>query len=151
MRPISPDTVPASTPSFISRAKHCPGAGLPRRMARIRDSPYSATTHLAQALAQAKQKPWVFSQRVCDSAITVIAAMKCSRRQGSWLWIAADLRREWELATTSAVNAGIRTFKMRIGVIFAAARLPLQKNAHTIQAGRGAGSETARQWMSWVT
>jgi uncharacterized protein (TIGR01777 family) len=70
--------------------------------------------------------------------------------KGSGSGFAADLAREWEVATTAAVQAGIRTIQLRIGVILSASGGALAKMLTPFKIGLGGRIGNGRQWMSWV-
>jgi len=149
-QPISPDAVSGFDAVIHLAGENIVGRWTPAKKARIRDSRIPATTHLAQALAEAKQKPGVF---LSASAIGYYGnrgdeVLTEDKNPGSGF--TADLAREWELATTSAVNAGIRTIQMRIGVILAASGGALSKMLTPFKMGVGGKIGSGRQWMGWV-
>ena len=120
------------------------------KKARIRDSRIPATSHLAQALAQAKEKPGVF---ICASAVGYYGSRGdevLKEESAAGAGFAADLARQWEAATTSAAKAGIRTVQMRIGVVLGASGGALQKMLPAFKMGVGGRLGDGRQWMSWV-
>src|ERR1700730_2998701 len=103
------------------------GRATATKKARIRDSRIPATSHLAQASAQAKEKPGVF---ICASAVGYYGSRGdevLKEESAAGAGFAADLARQWEAATTSAAKAGIRTVQMRIGVVLGASGGALQK------------------------
>jgi uncharacterized protein (TIGR01777 family) len=149
-QPISPDAVSGLDAVIHLAGESIVGRWTPAKKARIRDSRIPATTHLAQALAQAKQKPGVF---LSASAIGYYGnrgdeVLTEDKNPGSGF--TADLAHEWELATTAAVQAGIRTVQMRIGVILAASGGALPKMLTPFKMGVGGRIGNGRQWMSWV-
>jgi uncharacterized protein len=120
------------------------------KKARIRDSRIPATSHLAQALAQAKAKPGVF---ICASAIGYYGNRGdevLNEESTAGTGFAADLAREWESATESVAQAGIRTVQMRIGVVLASSGGALQKMLPPFKMGVGGRLGNGRQWMSWI-
>jgi uncharacterized protein (TIGR01777 family) len=117
---------------------------------KIRDSRVAGTAALAQALAQAKDKPQVF---VCSSAIGYYGdrgheVLNEQSSPGSGLL--PDVCREWEAATKAAADAGIRTVQMRTGVVLSPKGGALGKMLTPFKMGVGGRIGNGRQWMSWI-
>lgn len=149
-RAISPEAVSGFDAVIHLAGESIVGRWTPAKKARIRDSRIPATTHLAQALAQAKEKPGVF---ICASAIGYYGNRGnevLNEESAAGAGFAADLAREWESATESAPQAGIRTVQMRIGVVLGASGGALQKMRPPFKMGIGGRLGDGRQWMSWV-
>jgi uncharacterized protein (TIGR01777 family) len=149
-QPISPDAISGFDAVIHLAGENIVGRWTPAKKARIRDSRIPPTTYLAQALAQAKQKPGVF---LSASAIGYYGSrgdevLTEGKNPGSGF--TADLAREWEVATDPAVKAGIRTVQMRIGVILAASGGALSKMLTPFKMGVGGKIGNGRQWMGWV-
>jgi uncharacterized protein (TIGR01777 family) len=147
---MSPDTVSGFDAVIHLAAESIVGRWTAAKKARIRDSRIPATSHLAQALAQAKEKPGVF---ICASAVGYYGnrgdeVLKEESAAGAGF--AADLARQWESATEFAVKAGIRTVQMRIGVVLSASGGALPKMLPAFKMGVGGRLGDGRQWMSWV-
>jgi uncharacterized protein (TIGR01777 family) len=120
------------------------------KKARIRDSRIPATTHLAHALAQAKEKPGVF---ICASAIGYYGNRGdevLNEESAAGAGFAADLAQQWEAATDAAAKAGIRTVQVRIGVVLGASGGALPKMLPPFKMGVGGRLGNGRQWMSWI-
>src|SRR6202163_1537277 len=84
---------------------------------KIRDSRVAGTTALAEALAQAKDKPEVF---VCSSAIGYYGDRGnevLNEQSKPGVGFLAEICRDWEAATQPAAKAGIRTVQMRTGIV----------------------------------
>jgi len=148
--PISSDAVSGFDAVIHLAGESIVGRWTAAKKARIRDSRIPATTHLAQALAQAKQKPGVFLSASAIGYYGNRGDEVLTEDKGPGSGFAADLAREWELATTPAVDAGIRTVQMRIGVILAASGGALAKMLIPFQMGLGGRIVNGRQWMGWV-
>jgi len=149
-QPISPDAVSGFDAVIHLAGESIVGRWTTAKKARIRDSRIPATTHLAQALAQAKQKPGVF---LSASAIGYYGnrgdeVLAEDKSFGSGF--TADLAHDWETATTSAVQAGIRTVQMRIGIVLSDRGGALAKMLPAFKMGVGGRIGNGRQWMSWV-
>lgn len=118
--------------------------------ARIRNSRIPATANLARALAQAKVKPAVF---VSASAIGYYGNRSdeiLSEDSAPGTGFAAYLARDWEEATKPAADAGIRTVRMRIGIVLARHAGALAQMLPPFRAGIGGRVGSGKQWMSWI-
>jgi uncharacterized protein (TIGR01777 family) len=108
------------------------------------------TANLAQALAQAKNKPQVF---ICSSAVGVygdrgdeVLNEESAPGQG----FLPDVCREWEAATQPAIDSGIRTVQIRTGVVLSPTGGALGKMLTPFKMGVGGRIGNGRQWMSWI-
>lgn len=63
----------------------------------------------------------------------------------------ADLAHEWESATRSASDAGVRTVMVRIGVVLAKEGGALKAMLPAFRLGVGGKVSSGKQWMSWIT
>jgi hypothetical protein len=126
------------------------GRWTPAKKAAIRDSRVLGTSHLAEALAQAKDKPQVF---VCSSAIGYYGnrgdeVLKEASTPGAGFL--PDVCREWEAATREAAVAGIRTVQIRTGVVLSPRGGALGKMLMPFKMGVGGKIGDGHQWMSWI-
>lgn len=117
---------------------------------KIRDSRVIGTRNLAQALAQAKDKPQVF---ICSSAIGYYGnrgdeLLTEESQNGSGFL--SDVCQEWEAATRTAAEAGIRTILMRTGIVLSPRGGALGKMLPAFKVGVGGRIGDGRQWMSWI-
>jgi len=118
---------------------------------RILESRTVGTRHLAEALAKASQRPRVF---ISASAIGYYGSRgdeilrEDSPSGNDFL---SEVCRQWEAATQPAVEAGIRTVNLRIGVMLSAEGGALQKMLLPFRMGLGGRIGDGRQWWSWIT
>ena len=63
----------------------------------------------------------------------------------------ADVCRQWEEATASAVDAGIRVANLRLGLILSAEGGALKKMLLPFRIGLGGVIGSGKQYMSWVS
>jgi uncharacterized protein len=134
---------------------HLAGEGIVGRWteekkARIRDSRVLGTLNLAQALAQAQQKPRVF---VCASAVGYYGNRgdePLGEDSPPGTGFLAQVCQEWENATRPASEAGIRTVQIRIGVVLSLNGGALAKMLTPFKMGVGGNIGNGRQWMSWI-
>ena len=120
----------------------------PARKELLRSSRIDTTKKLA-ALAAAR-KPACF---VCASAIgwygtSETAVFDESSPRGSDFL--ADLCGDWEDATEAASEAGVRTCRVRVGVVLDPAGGALAKMLPFFRLGLGGPLASGRQWVSWV-
>ena len=147
---ISPETVSGFSAVIHLAGESIVGRWTEAKKNRIRDSRIPPTTHLAQALARAKEKPGVF---ICASAIGYYGNRGeevLNEESTAGTGFAADLAQQWESATESAAQAGIRTVRMRIGVVLGASGGALPKMLPPFKMGLGGRLGNGRQWMSWI-
>ncbi len=149
-QPIAPEKVSGFDAVVHLAGETIMGRWTPAKKARIRDSRVIPTGHLAQALAQAKDKPSVF---VCSSAIGYYGSrgdevLKESSAPGTGFL--PEVCREWEAATQPATAAGIRTVNLRTGVVLSPKGGALGAMLTPFKMGVGGRVGDGRQWMSWI-
>jgi uncharacterized protein (TIGR01777 family) len=117
----------------------------------IRDSRVGPTRRLARAVARAPDGPRVL---VCASAVGFYGPgrgdeelTEQSGRGGGFLASVVD---DWEGALAEAADAGVRTVRVRTGIVQSAGggALALQRPVFTVGLGGHLGS--GRQWTAWV-
>jgi uncharacterized protein len=126
------------------------GRWTPAKKEKIRESRVAGTRNLAQALAQAREKPQVF---ICSSAIGYYGDRGDELLREESLpgkGFLAEVCREWEAATQGAAEAGIRTVQIRTGVVLSPKGGALGKMLLPFKLGLGGRLGDGRQWMSWI-
>ena len=63
----------------------------------------------------------------------------------------ADVCRQWESATASAEDAGIRTVHLRTGIVLSPKGGALKKQLPLFKLGLGGRFGNGRQWQSWIS
>jgi uncharacterized protein len=117
---------------------------------KIRDSRVRGTRLLSETLAKLERRPRVL---VSASAIGYYGdrgdevLTEESSAGGSFL---ADVCREWESATATAAEAGIRVVNLRFGVILSPRGGALEKILLPFQFGLGGEVGSGRQYWSWI-
>jgi uncharacterized protein (TIGR01777 family) len=149
-QPIAPEAVSGFDAVIHLAGESITGRWTEEKKARIRDSRIPATTHLAQALAQAKDKPEVFLSASAIGYYGNRGDEVLTEQSVAGTGFAADLARDWEAATAAAAGAGIRAVQMRIGIVLGAGGGALQKMLPAFKMGAGGRLGNGRQWMSWV-
>jgi hypothetical protein len=116
----------------------------------IRESRVVSTRNLARALIEAKQRPQVF---VCASAIGLYGDRGdevLTESSASGQGFLAELCHEWEAASRTAADAGIRTINPRSGLILSSKGGALAQMLTPFKLGIGGRVGSGRQWWSWI-
>jgi uncharacterized protein (TIGR01777 family) len=149
-QPISPVAVSGFDAVVHLAGESIVGRWTPDKKEKIRASRVVGTSNLAQALAKAKDKPQVF---VCSSAIGYygdrggeLLSEESTHGEG----FLSDVCRDWEAAAKPAADAGIRTVRIRTGVVLSAKGGALGKMLLPFKMGVGGRIGDGRQWMSWI-
>jgi hypothetical protein len=117
---------------------------------KIRESRVTGTMNLATALAGAREKPKAF---LCGSAIGYYGNRgneELSEESAPGAGFLAEVCQEWEEATTSAVQADIRTAHLRTGIVLSPQGGALRAMLLPFKLGLGGRTGDGRQWMSWI-
>ena len=149
-QPIAADSVSGFEAVIHLAGETVVGRWTAAKKARIRNSRVLGTRSLAQALAQASQRPRVL--------ITASAVGYYGDRGDEILredsppgeGFLCEVCREWEAATEPAAAAGIRTAHLRIGVVLSPVGGALQKMLTPFKMGVGGNMGNGRQWWSWI-
>ena len=126
------------------------GRWTPAAKQRIRDSRLQGTRLLAESLAKLAHRPRVL---VSASAIGIYGDRgdeALDESAGLGADFLATLGREWEAATQSASDAGIRVVQLRLGIILAREGGALGRILTPFRLGVGGPLGSGRQWMSWI-
>jgi uncharacterized protein (TIGR01777 family) len=117
---------------------------------RIRESRTIATRLLVQTLTRLASPPAVL---VCASGIGYYGSrgdevLTEDSRPGTGFL--ADLARDWEAATATAIARGIRVVNLRLGVVLSARGGALATMLTPFRMGLGGVIGDGAQWMSWI-
>jgi uncharacterized protein (TIGR01777 family) len=117
---------------------------------RIRDSRVQGTMLLARTVASLSPKPRVM---VSGSAIGIYGnrgdeLLDESSTLGDGFL--ASVCRDWEAATKSAEDAGVRVVHSRTGIVLAKHGGALTRMATPFKFGVGGRLGSGQQWMSWI-
>jgi len=117
---------------------------------RIRESRVAATRRLTGTLVRLAKPPAVL---VCASAIGGYGSRgdeiltEDSARGSGFL---AEVCREWEAASATAIARGIRVVHLRIGIVLGPGGGALAKMLTPFRLGLGGVVGSGAQWMSWI-
>ena len=117
---------------------------------RIRESRTIATRLLVQTLTRLAKPPAVL---VCASGVGYYGSRGdevLSEESRPGTGFLADLAREWEAATATAIAQGIRVVNLRLGVVLSAHGGALAKMLPPFRVGLGGVIGDGAQWMSWI-
>lgn len=141
----------------VTAIVHLAGAGVAdqrwteTRKQEILSSRTKSTHLLAQAIEQLETKPEVF---VSASAVgyygigtTDVLVDEASPAGEDFL---AEVTRKWEYSTQEVMSLGVRTVRIRVGVVLSAQSGALPKLLQPIRLGLGAPLGSGKQYLSWV-
>jgi uncharacterized protein len=141
----------------VDAVVHLAGVGIGERRwtdeqkQRIRDSRVRGTAVLAAAVASREHKPSVF---VSASAVGYYGnrgdELLTEKSPGGDDFL-AKVCRAWEAETQPAADAGVRTVKVRSGIVLAADGGALSRMLLPFKLGIGGKQGSGKQWMSWIT
>jgi uncharacterized protein len=108
------------------------------------------TRHLAEALAQAPQRPRLLISASAIGYYGDRGEETLREDSSSGAGFLPEVCREWEGATEPAAKAGVRTVQMRFGLVLSPSGGALQKMLLPFRMGVGGNMGNGRQWWSWV-
>ena len=149
-KPIAPDAVSGFDAVIHLAGESIVGRWTEEKKLKIRESRVAGTTALAQALAQAKDKPQVFASSSAIGFYGDRGNELLNEHSSPGSGFLPDVCREWEAATKVASDAGIRTVQMRTGVVLSKKGGALGKMLTPFRLGMGGRIGDGQQWMSWI-
>jgi uncharacterized protein (TIGR01777 family) len=149
-QPLSPQAVSGFHTVIHLAGESIVGRWSEAKKARILNSRIQGTRHLAEALAQASQRPRVL---VSASAIGYYGnrgdeVLREASPPGNGFL--PEVCQQWEAATKAAVDAGIRVVMIRIGIVLSASGGALGKMLLPFKMGIGGNMGSGDQWWSWI-
>ena len=123
----------------------------PEHKRLIRDSRVVGTRELCEQLANRPHKPSVL---VAASAVGYYGNRgdeELSEDSAAGEGFLAEVCKDWEAACQPAVQAGIRTVNLRIGMVLAPRGGALARLRPLFKAGLGGKLGAGSQYMSWIT
>lgn len=119
-----------------------------KRKEVFRSSRVDTTRQLARLVAQRKPACFLSASAIGWYGTSETAVFDERSARGSDFL--ADLCGDWEEATEAAVEAGVRTCRVRIGVVLGEGGGALGKMLPFFRLGIGGPLGSGRQWVSWV-
>ena len=150
--------LPAEALAGVESVVHLAGepvfGGLPTaaRLERIRESRVASTRALVESLRALpeSQRPGCF---VCASAVGYYGSRgdeELSEAAPPGEGFLAEVCRDWEAAAREAEELGVRTLRLRIGIVLAAEGGALPLMALPFRLGLGGRLGDGRQWFPWI-
>lgn len=149
-KPIAPAAVSGFDAVIHLAGESIVGRWTEEKKLKIRDSRVGGTTALAEALAQAKEKPQVFASSSAIGYYGDRGNELLNEHSSPGSGFLPEVCRDWEAATKAAVDAGIRTVQMRTGVVLSKNGGALGKMLTPFRLGMGGRIGDGQQWMSWI-
>jgi uncharacterized protein (TIGR01777 family) len=148
--PLSPESVSGFEAVIHLAGESVVGRWTEAKKKRIRESRVQGTRHLAEALAQAKDRPRVL---ITASAIGYYGdrgeeVLREDSPPGAGFL--PEVCRQWEAASQPAAQAWIRTLHMRIGLLLSIEGGALPKMLPPFRLGMAGKIGSGRQWWSWI-
>ncbi len=150
MDPIPPFLVSGYDAIIHLSGESITGRWTAAKKARIRDSRVISTRNLSEALSKAEMPPQTF---LCASATGYYGGRGdeiLDEDSPSGAGFLPEVCKEWESATQSAANAGIRTVNLRTGLVLSRDGGPLKPMLLPFRLGLGGRMGNGRQWWSWI-
>jgi uncharacterized protein (TIGR01777 family) len=120
------------------------------KKARILHSRVLGTGHLSEAIAGTSQPPHVFISASATGYYGNRGDEVLREDSSSGEGFLPDACRQWEAATKPAEEAGIRTVRLRTGIVLSSKGGALKKMLPVFRIGLGGKLGSGRQWMSWI-
>ena len=119
-----------------------------RQKERLRTSRVDTTRQLAEVVAEAKPRAFLTASAIGFYAPDLERRYTVGDEPGDDFL--GRLCAEWEAARQPAIDAGVRTASVRIGVVQEPGGGALQKMLLPFRLGVGGPVASGRQWVSWI-
>lgn len=117
---------------------------------RIRESRTNGTLALARVAAALPEKPAVFVSASAVGYYGDCGDDLVTEHSSPGRGFLASVCKEWEAATGPSSEAGIRTVRLRFGVVLSALGGALAKMLPAFRFGMGGPVGSGRQYVSWI-
>jgi uncharacterized protein len=149
-RPLAPESVSGFDAVIHLAGESIVGRWTEAKKRRILETRVQGTRHLAEALAQAPQRPRLLISASAIGYYGDRGEETLREDSSSGNGFLPEVCREWEGATEPAAKAGIRAVQMRFGLVLSPSGGALQKMLLPFRMGVGGNMGNGRQWWSWV-
>jgi uncharacterized protein len=149
-RPLAPESVSGFDAVIHLAGESIVGRWTKTKKRRILETRVQGTRHLAEALAQAPQRPRLLISASAIGYYGDRGEETLREDSSSGAGFLPEVCREWEGATEPAAKAGVRTVQMRFGLVLSPSGGALQKMLLPFRMGVGGNMGNGRQWWSWV-
>lgn len=120
------------------------------RRAKILQSRVESTRTLVATVERMRSTPRVFLNASAVGIYGDRADEVLTEESRTGAGFLADVCRSWEAEAERASQYGVRTVRLRLGVVLSTTGGALPKMLPVFRAGIGGQLGTGRQWMSWV-
>ena len=150
-------TIDAAKLEGADAAVHLAGAGIgdhkwsDDHKRAVLDSRVQGTGLLARTLATLDQPPKVFASGSAVGYYGYQSDRPMTESSPKGAGFLADVVSAWEEAAAPASEAGIRTVRLRSGVVLTAKGGALKKQLLPFKLGVGGRLGTGQQWLSWIS
>ncbi len=148
--PIPPDLVSGFDAVVHLSGENIAGRWTEQKKCRIRESRIFTTDFLALALAKVANPPKTL---ICASATGYYGNRgdeTLTEGSPSGDGFLPEVCREWEFATETASDAGIRTVNLRTGIVLSRSGGALKQMLLPFRLGLGGRIGDGHQWWSWI-
>lgn len=121
------------------------------RLERIRSSRLDTTATLVVAMSRLARRPAVFVNASAVGFYGDRGDEVLTEQSGPGRGLLAGICQEWETQAEAAAAWGVRTVRLRFGVILSPKGGALGKMLPVFRLGLGGRLGSGRQWMSWVS
>jgi uncharacterized protein (TIGR01777 family) len=121
---------------------------------RVLDSRVNGTTALATAIARRGPGPGGIQAFISGSAVGYYGDRgddTLTESSAPGTGFLADVCWQWEVAAQPAEDAGVRTVKMRTGIVLSSKGGALAKQLTPFRLGAGGKLGSGKQWQSWIS
>jgi len=122
-----------------------------KKKERILNSRVNGTRLLTEALANLKHKPELLISASAIGYYGDTGDNTVDEDSASGNGFLSDIATQWEAATQSAEDAGIRTIHIRTGIVLSPEGGALQKMLLPFKMGLGGIVGNGKQYMSWIS
>jgi uncharacterized protein (TIGR01777 family) len=150
MQPIAPKLVSGFDAVIHLSGESVTGRWTEAKKNLIRVSRVVSTQNLSQALSNTEPRPSTF---ICASAVGYYGNRGDESLTEESVFgngFLPEVCREWEAATKTANDAGIRTVNLRIGLVLSHEGGALKPMLLPFRLGLGGKIGSGRQWWSWI-
>ncbi len=150
-------TIDADSLEGVDAVVHLAGHGIgdgkwtEEHKRKVLDSRVQGTTLIAETIAALKQKPSVFASGSAIGFYGDRGSMILDEDSPVGAGFLADVVDKWEACTKAAQDAGIRTVKLRTGIVLSTKGGALKQQLLPFKLGVGGRLGPGTQYLPWIT
>lgn len=153
----SAGTIDATSLEGVDAVVHLAGHGIgdgkwtDEHKRKVMDSRVQGTTLIAETIAGLKTKPAVFASGSAMGFYGDRGSMILDEDSPGGTGFLAELVAKWEACAAAAENAGIRTAKLRTGIVLSTKGGALKQQLLPFKLGVGGRLGPGTQYLPWIT